>query len=102
MTTQELVEQLRERADRWDADTYDECWEVKETPIGKSLRAAASRLSELQDEVVRLREALADLTSWFTDLPLVHNVWIIPAGERGADGAVNAARAALDQQGERG
>jgi len=54
----EIIAELRERADRWDADTYDECWEVKETPIGKSLRAAALRLDELERENAALREAL--------------------------------------------
>jgi hypothetical protein len=54
----EIIAELRERADRWDADTYDECWEVKETPTGKSLRAAAARLDELERENAALREAL--------------------------------------------
>ena len=108
MTTQELVERLRE------IDPFD-------TPVmAKDLASeAASRLSEMDAEIKRLkseveflhlrrgqlvierdkaREALADLTSWFT-LPMISGkVWIIPAGERGADDAVNAARAALEHQ----
>ena len=58
MNTHELIEALRAQADFIDADTYDECWEVKETPRGKMLRAAASRLSEMDAENKRLREAL--------------------------------------------
>ena len=58
MNTPELIEWLRAQADFIDADTYDECWEVKETPRGKMLRAAASRLSEMDAEIKRLREAL--------------------------------------------
>lgn len=58
MNTQELVQRLRADADFIDADTYDECWEVKETPRGKMLRAAACRLSEMDAENKGLREAL--------------------------------------------
>ena len=47
-----------------------------------------------------LRDALADLTSWFTKPVQGQNgmVWVIPAGERGADDAVNAALAALQAE----
>ena len=61
MNTHELIEALRAQADFIDADTYDECWEVKETPRGKMLRAAASRLSEMDAENKRLREALDEV-----------------------------------------
>jgi hypothetical protein len=45
--------------------------------------------------------ALADLVSWFTKPVQGQNgmVWVIPAGEQGADDAVNAARAALQAEG---
>jgi len=45
-------------------DQYDECWEVKETPIGKSLRAAALRLDELERENARMRDVLKRISQW--------------------------------------
>lgn len=42
-----------------------------------------------------LRDALADLLSWFDNGPSEYGHWIIRAGEQGADDAVEAARAAL-------
>ena len=54
----EIVTELRKLADFTDADTYDECWEIKETSRGKLLRAAAARLDELERENAALREAL--------------------------------------------
>jgi hypothetical protein len=53
--TAEIVTELRKLADFIDADTYDECWEVKETARGKLLRAASIRLSELERENARMR-----------------------------------------------
>ena len=47
----ELIERLRKDADFIDADTYDECWEVKETARGKRLRQAADRLAELDEQL---------------------------------------------------
>ncbi|MCO8030098.1 hypothetical protein NI454_09055 [Brevundimonas diminuta] len=50
-------------------------------------------------EAEKLRSALADLASWFTK-PVQGErglVWVIPAGERGADDAVSEALAALQQ-----
>ena len=55
--TSEIIAELRKLADFTDADTYDECWEIKETARGKLLRAAANRLAELERENARLREA---------------------------------------------
>ena len=101
MTTQELVERLRNLA-----EDHEELALSARTDQARNLRAnraevlrtAASRLSEMEGENKRLREALADLTSWFT-LPMISGkVWIIPAGKNGADDAVNAARAALEHQ----
>ena len=122
MTTQELVERLQS----WAVD-FDGQSETVDGGLHRHIfqlraqvaRAAASRLSEMDAEIKRLkseveflhlrrgqlvierdkaREALADLTSWFT-LPMISGkVWIIPAGERGADDAVNAARAALEHK----
>lgn len=45
----------------------------------------------------KLRDVLVDLTSWFTKPVQGQSgmVWVIPAGERGADDALNAALAAL-------
>ena len=54
----EIIAELRKLADFTDADTYDECWEIKETARGKLLRAAAARLNDLERENARLRAAL--------------------------------------------
>ncbi len=51
----------------------------------------------LRAENERLRDALADLVSWFDSGPSPYGPWIILAGERGADDAVEAAFAALSQ-----
>lgn len=45
----------------------------------------------------KLREALADLVSWFDDGPSSYGLWIIKAGPSGADDAVARARAALEE-----
>jgi hypothetical protein len=47
-------------------------------------------------------EALADLSSWFTTPQVGGQVWMIPAGERGADDAVKQARLALQALAEGG
>lgn len=47
-----------------------------------------------------LREALADLLSWFEGGPSCYGPWIIKAGKDGADDAIEAARAALAAPGE--
>jgi hypothetical protein len=48
------------------------------------------------ESLLECAEALADLSSWFTTPQVGGQVWMIPAGERGADDAVKQARAALD------
>lgn len=58
----------------------------------KSVRARATAAEAERD---RLREALTDLVSWFDGGPSSYGPWIIRAGDRGADDAVIAARAAL-------
>jgi hypothetical protein len=72
--------------------------DVRTFPTSPLATRAADRLSEMEAENKRLREALADLTSWFTRPTFNGPIWTIPAGERGADDAVNAARAALEPQ----
>ena len=69
MNTPELIEALRAQADFIDADTYDECWEVKETPRGNMLRAAASRLSEMDAENAELRRALERILGANREIP---------------------------------
>ncbi len=63
---------------------------------GVSARAqdAADTLRALAAERYTLREALADLMSWFPDKPSPPE-WRFRGGEYGADEAVKAARAAL-------
>lgn len=62
----------------------------------------ASVLAARDAQIAALREALKDLVSWFDAGPSSYGPWIIPAGEQGADEAVEAALAALDarQEGE--
>ena len=59
----EIIAELRKLADFIDADTCDECWEIKETARGKLIRAAAARLSELERENAALRKALQRIRS---------------------------------------
>jgi hypothetical protein len=54
------------------------------------------------DSLLECAEALADLSSWFTTPQVGGQVWMIPAGKRGADDAVKQARAALDALGKGG
>lgn len=44
---EELVERLDKLANSIDADRYEECCEIMETPTGKDLRAAAALIREL-------------------------------------------------------
>jgi hypothetical protein len=55
---------------------------------------AADRLEALEAENKRLRSALADLISWFPEMPSPPE-WRLKSGEYGADDAINAARSAL-------
>gem|GEM_PF-4611153 len=52
-------------------------------------------------EAERMRSVLADLVSWFTKPVRGERglVWVIPAGQQGADDAVAAAIAGLQQEG---
>ncbi len=86
MTTQELVERLEAMANYEDAGEYH--------LAAKRLRAAASRLSEMDAENKRLREALTTIGHSLVCAPIdyaEHN-----AGELLRAG--NIARAALEQQ----
>jgi hypothetical protein len=74
-------------------------WGFQRSPTGP-LHAAAPRIAATEAENGKLKEALSDLVSWFTTPQVGGRVWIIPAGERGADDAVNNARAALAGSGE--
>jgi hypothetical protein len=60
----EIIAELRKLADFTDADTYDECWEIKETARGKLLRAAAARLDELERENARLQKERDYAVKW--------------------------------------
>jgi hypothetical protein len=73
--------------------------EFRENDAGKLVfDEDAAPDSDLLKEAVGL---LRDLASWF-DRPQYDAVWIIRAGEQGADDAVNAARAFLSKVEERG
>lgn len=54
-----------------------------------------ARATAAEAERDRMRAALADLVSWFDGGPSSYGPWIFRAGDRGADDAVNAARATL-------
>jgi len=54
----------------------------------------ATNAHRLAAENAKLREALADLMTWFPDKPSAPE-WRLPGGKYGADDAVEAARAAL-------
>lgn len=66
-------------------------WEIARKPTREAIVAAMNALSPLLDAA----EALGDLASWFTTTSVGGQVWMIPAGARGADDAITAARAAL-------
>jgi hypothetical protein len=70
-------------------------WGLQRSPAGP-LHAAAPRIEALEAKNGKLREALSDLVSWFTTPNVSGRVWIIPAGEHGADGAVTQARDTLE------
>ena len=57
----ELIAHLRKDADFVDRDTYDGCWEVKETDRGKRLRAAADAIAALVAERDALFRVVADI-----------------------------------------
>jgi len=125
--TQELVERLRNRFDPFE-NGPDELCRAAAARLAELdydteyLRRLMANIAELERENAALkseveflhlrrgqlvierdkaREALGDLVSWFTTPQVGGQVWMIPAGERGADGAVNAARAALAGSGEK-
>ena len=58
-------------------------------------KAQSDTIEAQSAELARLREVLTDILSWFDGGPSSYGPWIIKAGERGADEAVEAARAAL-------
>ena len=78
MTTQELVERLEAMAKYEDAGEYH--------LAAKRLRAAASRLSEMEAEIKRLREAMRLIADRPTNIPIDPH------------GMAQFARAALEHQ----
>ena len=97
----ELIAHLRKDADFVDRDTYDECWEVKETDRGKRLREAATALDALVAENARLREALEPFASCANDEPdyypddeLISSEWLYMEGVNLTHGSFRRARAA--------
>ena len=65
----------------------------------EQLDALCDALDAERAEKERLRDALGDIVSWFSGGPSRYGPWIIEAGEYGADDSVEAARAALAQNG---
>jgi hypothetical protein len=96
----DIVERLRADADFIDRDTYDECWEVKETERGKRLREAADAITTLRAENERMREALELIDSSTPYDSFIESVKaILPPTDLAVQKALNAmgniARAAL-------
>ena len=92
----ELIAHLRKDADFVDRDTYDGCWEVKETDRGKRLRQAATALSALVAERDALRTSLERV---LLDVQFMWEDGTLP--DRRDDIIYVAARAALAQGGEK-
>lgn len=67
MTTQELVERLLTEAS--DADETARQWNAA-SQLGPHLRAAASRLSEMDAEIKRLRDAMRLIANRPTNIPM--------------------------------
>lgn len=97
----EIVTELRKLADFTDADTYDECWEIKETSRGKLLRAAAARLDELERENAELRAALEEIAKQVPAKDMDEDYYEAADFEDGYDRCVFQARAALAGSGEK-
>lgn len=62
--------------------------------IGDRFDILVARAERGEADLARLREALADLLSWFPDQK-PEPEWRLKAGKHGADDAIEAARAAL-------
>lgn len=64
----------------------------------ETLYEITSALETLSARIGVLEGALEDLVSWFPETPPRKPLWLIEAGEYGADDAVSAARAALSKE----
>lgn len=76
----------------------DEWFDVHEVVTAAS---AQTRIDAAEARADRLASAMTDLVSWF-DKPVQGEcgmVWVIRAGDQGADDAVTESRAALQQEG---
>jgi len=111
VTTQELVERLRRRADNNDKRADATLHPISEllTRENADLRAAASRLSEMGAESKRLREALKPFADeweyWKDDADIAEQGYLIVSDGDGTLSPANipvaafhAARAALEHQ----
>ncbi len=80
---------------------HEAAWAVKRSPLYTTPPAPEAEKLRVAVEAEQLGTALADLVSWFTK-PVQGErglVWVIPAGQQGADDAVAQALAALQQEG---
>jgi len=92
-----LIGRLRELADHLGSAQYNaDPWASSPSAQAQSCRQAADALAALAARVGELEGALGDLVSWFTTPMIDGRVWLIPAGERGANDAVDNARKALN------
>ena len=104
----DLIAHLRKDADYVDRDTYDGCWEIKETDRGKRLRAASTALAALVAERDRYREALKPFAEWADHYRATTHDHYVPECEIDGPGhsltitlgEFRRARAALAQGGE--
>lgn len=63
----------------------------------KTPEQIAEQIAALKAENAELRDAISDLMSWFPEKPSPPE-WRIKGGDRGADEAVAAVRAILQEQ----
>ncbi len=93
-TTSELVERLEAMANYEEAGEYHRA--------ASRLRAAAARLSELEAENARLKEALQLIANATHPRFLAeHDIHLLHVSEKTFDDCINIARAALAGSGEK-
>ena len=103
MTTQELVERLRDAGLNLGHEAMNKNpWEPKIPPEQAVFFQAADRLSEMDAENKRLREALGEIAKQVPAKDMDEDYYEAADFEDGYDRCVFAARAALEHQQQKG